>query len=1097
MKNYQRSYLARNRRAIVCGIISLSLAVAVFAGWGSIRQFGLKMVGKSAGSYDKDLAENGERREADGPDGRANWFMFQRMYPFGQVPDGGRRRAWDAVAARGQGFGPTGAANTWTSIGPMPTAGAGPGGAVSGRVNEIAVKPDDAQIILVAGSTGGIWRSTNGGTTFAPVTDSLVDLAVGAIAFAPSNPSIVYAGLGDTDNGYFGTGVLKSSDAGASWTRVSDASIPAQIRTTSIKVDPADPNKVYLAVSQYLDPAQCTSESDRRNCGVNAGVYISTNGGVAWTRTLTGTARSLAIHPTNSQIVYATVGFGADAAAPRGLYKSTDGGTTWNIALASPYTTSADSTKEFLVAVTPAAADRVYAYFAGGSPVQLQVQMSADAGATWTTRPPVVATGVGLDPGQVGYNSYLVASPVNADAIWVGCRDFFKSVDAGLNFSNQNGSFQPPYPDGPFSEGQQKVHTDQQAFAFLPGTETTFFVGNDGGIFKTADGGATFTSLNATLSLTQFIGLALHPTNGGITYAGAQDNGSQRRTTGTSGWVEFTATGDGGRVAINPPDPTIAYLSSTNGGILRNTETGTPGSAVSVASAASYGEGGNPRIQFYAPLATNRVDSKLYTATWKLFTCSDCSTSAGDGTWTQTSATDLTSGGTDSVATIAVAKSNNQVIYTGSAAGRAMRSQDGGATWTNITAGLPDRSITNISVSTTDPTLVYLTVSGYGSGHVWKSVDSGTTWTNASTGLPDIPTSASLIDPTTPTTVYAGTDIGVFRSTDSGGNWSVFNTGLPPVPITEFSAQATGKIQISTYGRGVYELGPGTTTNRKSRADFDGDGKTDISVFRPSEGTWYLNGSTAGFSAVKWGVDGDIPVPGDFDGDGKADLAVWRPSDVANDPDFYVLTSGTFVFTGYSYGSTGDIPVSGDFDGDGKSDIAVFRPSIGTWFLFESSTQLSRAVPFGSPGDIPVPMDSDGDGKTNLTVFRPSDHFWYIARATGTPAQNFDAIPFGLPTDILVPADYDGDGKEDVAVFRPSDGIWYILRSSDGGVTYTHFGSNGDIPVPGDYDGDGKTDTAVFRPSTGEWFLNRSTSGFAAQQFGVSTDRPIPAAYRP
>ena len=281
----------------------------------------------------------------------------------------------------------------------------------------------------------------------------------------------------------------------------------------------------------------------------------------------------------------------------------------------------------------------------------------------------------------------------------------------------------------------------------------------------------------------------------------------------------------------------------------------------------------------------------------------------------------------------------------------------------------------------------------------------------------------------------------------------------------------------------------------KSRADFDGDGKTDLSVFRPSTGVWYIQRSTAGFGAINWGVSGDVLVPGDFDGDGKADTAVFRADANPANSDYYLLKSNGFVFQGTSWGVPGDVPVVGDYDGDAKTDFAVFRPSNGTWYILNSSNGSNTVAPFGQSGDQAMAFDLENDGKTNLAVYRPGNNTWYIARNTGTPATNFDAYPFGSAGDIAVPADYDGDNKDDVAVFRPSNGTWYIRRSTDSGVTITAFGLNGDVPVPGDYDGDGKDDVAVYRGGT--WYVNRSTAGFFAVPFGIGSDTAVPAVLHP
>ena len=320
-------------------------------------------------------------------------------------------------------------------------------------------------------------------------------------------------------------------------------------------------------------------------------------------------------------------------------------------------------------------------------------------------------------------------------------------------------------------------------------------------------------------------------------------------------------------------------------------------------------------------------------------------------------------------------------------------------------------------------------------------------------------------------------------------------------PFTQVGFNTAGTItpgMVLTATRPAGQCTPGSGTCSvvpRSRADFDGDGKTDLSVFRPSEGNWYLNRSTAGFLALGWGISTDTLVPGDYDADGKADTAVFRASNSASDPDFYILNSNGFTVSGVSWGIVGDTPVVSDYDGDGKTDVAVFRSSSNTWFVLNSSNGANYIEPFGVSGDVPMAMDTNADGRSQIAVFRPSSNTWYIARPTGTPSTNFDAMPFGTTGDRLVPADYDGDNKDDIAIYRPSTGTWYVLRSTDGATATTAFGASTDTPVPGDYDGDGKDDVAVYR--NGTWYVLRSTAGLLVQPFGLSTDSPIPASYIP
>jgi hypothetical protein len=204
----------------------------------------------------------------------------------------------------------------------------------------------------------------------------------------------------------------------------------------------------------------------------------------------------------------------------------------------------------------------------------------------------------------------------------------------------------------------------------------------------------------------------------------------------------------------------------------------------------------------------------------------------------------------------------------------------------------------------------------------------------------------------------------------------------------------------------------------------------------------------------------------------------------------------TAGFRAAQFGANGDIPVPGDFDGDGKANLAVFRPSTGSWYIARATGTPSQnfdTVPFGASGDKPiVGADFDGDGKVDVAVFRPTDGNWY--RINSSNGQ-FVGIHFGIAEDKPVAADYDGDGKTDLAVWRPSDGVWYRINSGADTFTATQFGTSEDKPSPADYDGDGKADLAVFRPSQGIWYLLRSTQGFAGVEFGTNGDIPTPNAF--
>ncbi len=344
-------------------------------------------------------------------------------------------------------------------------------------------------------------------------------------------------------------------------------------------------------------------------------------------------------------------------------------------------------------------------------------------------------------------------------------------------------------------------------------------------------------------------------------------------------------------------------------------------------------------------------------------------------------------------------------------------------------------------------------------------------------------------------------------------------TDINPGTVSLRQGTASTSPTVRVDGVRVGTSWAGVTQPIQHVVDYDGDGRTDYSVLRfPSVAppgvaqiTYWNKNSSGGVQIVDWGdANTDYPTPGDYDGDGKTDIAVYRAgATVGAQSTFYILRSSDSTFSFVSFGLNGDQVVARDFDGDGKTDPAIFRAGANpgdqaTWWIRKSTTDTDLVIPFGTTGDgsntldTPVPGDYDGDGKFDLAVYRvgisPTNTFIYLRSSDGQVVYQ----PWGnFQTDYILPGDYDGDGKTDFCAGRTgatssSPMTWYILQSSNSQVIVQPFGVSSDLPVQGDYDGDGKTDIAVYRGSSSTfWVFGSSNSSVSATAWGLTGDYPV------
>jgi len=706
----------------------------------------------------------------------------------------------------------------WTSLGPTTTTG---GYAGLGRLNCVGFVSGDNNSIYVGSASGGIWKTTNGGTSWTPLGDNNAVLGVSDIVVVPgSSPHTIYIATGDRDGGSLwalgggqsndnnSVGVLKSIDGGATWNSTGLSFTASQHRTVNrILLHPSDNNILYAATS--------------------VGVYKTINGGTSWTLLTGNVYIDLEFKPGTPATLYGS-NWNGD------IYRSINDGTSWTATLSTSY-----SRTELAVSANNTAI--VYAIITDGSGLA-GIYKSTDSGATFTQVFSGATTnmlnwdcGSTASGGQGWYDLCIAADPTNANNVFIGGVNTWKSTNGGTSWSICN------HWTGSCSVSE--VHADQHNLAFQNGTSTLFEC-NDGGFYKSTNLGTSWSHVGNGLAISQIYRMAVAQTVSNENICGLQDNGTKAFLSGL--WNDEIG-GDGFDCAIDYTTQNVLYGELYYGAIRRSTNHGVSWSDITTGLSGS--------AHWCTPLAIDpTTHSTIFIGYQDVFK----STNQGSS-WSQ-----ISSWGGSTLKSLAVAPSNSLYIYAATS-GILYRTTNGGTSWTNITGTIPVGSgdITYICIKNDDPNTAWVSLGGYNTTRVYQTINGGTSWTNISTGLPSIPVMSLVQNKqnTSQVELYAGTDVGVFVKAGSA-NWSMFSTGLPNVVVADLdiyynATPANSRIRAGTYGRGVWQsdlltaaTAPVANFSASTTTPFIGQTVTftDLSTNSPTSWSWSFNPATVTYT---------------------------------------------------------------------------------------------------------------------------------------------------------------------------------------------------------------------------------------------------------